>query len=697
LQEPAVWRGGALMCLAKKVYHRILRDKLMASFATVRADLQAGQMPGIGVESISLMVRSFQAWARKDGQKTALVFFDVKTAFYMTLRQALVPSASDDVALRALLQGLGVPGDAVAELHDHLTAAAQFAEAGAGAHLTTMVADLLRGTWFRLDGAAALVMTERGSRPGDPLADLLFAFTFSAYVRCAEKALQAEPEHVGVASWADDYVMLQVGTTAVNLVQRVRAATGILISQASAVGMEVSFARDKTAVMFSSDCQLSGLPEFVTDPALGTCLPVYNSVLQSHCKLPAVDAYRHLGGILTANGVPTAEISFRYAQAAGMMRPLRGKLFAAGQIPLTIRRTLLRSLVISRFVFAGAILPLHTAIHCRQWDRSFVRLWQGLCRWTTPEQQPHSFQVLRQALAPSPPLAVALMRGVLLQRLLKHGPGTVLHMLHVHWRTDPSRAWLGQLLYDIRAVAVYQPGATALLGQACPVTALIEATQDTPAWWVGQLRAAIRAYGADLERWAQRTDTAGRGSPLAVGGELRPYACRWREATFVLRKHQAVHEARRHGMISPVRLFAWTAVCQSCLKLFHSVDRLHYHLKSSKECLARVVHVLPPMSPEHLRQVEREDFASRRKVRKGQWQHYEAARPSELTFGPRLPTASERLFGLDEDEITVADLQRLYRPTPGVLNQVMDFIDAASSEGPRVEGTDFWLRRPSCC
>ena len=81
-----------------------------------------------------------------------------------------------------------MPDEALSELVCHPQAAAHVAESGASGHLTALVTDLLRGTWFRLDGAAAaaaLVLTERGSRPGDPLTDLLFAFSFSAYIRSA--------------------------------------------------------------------------------------------------------------------------------------------------------------------------------------------------------------------------------------------------------------------------------------------------------------------------------------------------------------------------------------------------------------------------------------------------------------------------------------------------------------------------------
>ena len=476
----------------------------------------------------------------------------------MVLRQALVPSQDDDAVLLRLLHGLGVPPSAMTELFEQLSRAAYIASAGAGPHLTALVADLLRGTWFRLDGASALVLTQRGSRPGDPLADLLFAFTFSAYVRSAEQALQSadlqtycpataapapwcdwEPvSQVGIASWADDYVMLQVSRDVGGLLARTRAATEVLVSQATAAGMEVSFARDKTAVLLSSDCSLADRGEVLQDPELGACLALHNPVLGSTHLLPIVDSYRHLGGILTANGVPAAEVSFRSSQALGMLRPLHRRLFSALAIPLTLRRTLLRSLVVSRFVFAGAVIPLHTALHRRSWDRAYLRLWRGLCKWSRPDQQPHSFLVLRMAQAPSPPPAVALMRGVLLQRLLVHGPSTLLHLLHVHWRADPHHSWLGMFARDVQAVAMYCPAAQVVLDSACSVTALVEAVQADAAWWLRQVKCAIRQYGSDLEKWANQVRPIGaEGHPTDVAEmpsppvQARPFQCRLCDAT----------------------------------------------------------------------------------------------------------------------------------------------------------------------
>ena len=498
------------------VFHRVLRDKLAPCLARVKGDLQAGQLPGVGVESISLAVKSYLAWARGAGFGTAAVFFDVRAAFYMLVRQALVPMEDGERSLAALFQRLGVPAEAVSELTRHLSVAAHVAESGASAHLTALVTDLLRGTWFRLDGAAALVLTERGSRPGDPLADLLFAFSFSAYVRSAEAALDTrglapimpsvatEPpwlhwgpcHQLGTAAWADDYVLLQIRRDRAGFCRQIIAATQVMVEHATAMGMVLTFAKEKTAVLLDAACLPEGI---VQDAQLGPGLQVPNTLLRTTEHLPIVDSYRHLGGIITANHAPLTDIAFRKSQADAMLKPLKGRLFSSQHIPVDLRRTLLRSLVISRFVFAGASLFLYAHQHRRQWCRHYVSLWGGLVRRTAADKSPHSFDVLHQAKAPSPLLALAMMRAVQLRRMLQHGPAQLLHILHAHWRLCAAKSLLGMFLLDIQAVAVYCDAARALQAQLCPVTALIEAAQDHPNWWILQVRKAVKGYLVDLD------------------------------------------------------------------------------------------------------------------------------------------------------------------------------------------------------
>ena len=49
-------------------------------------------------------------------------------------------------------------------------------------------------------------------------------------------------------------------------------------------------------------------------------------------------------------------------------------------MPLQLRRTLLRSLILSRFVFSSAALFLHVRQYRRRWSQLYLQLWRGLCR-----------------------------------------------------------------------------------------------------------------------------------------------------------------------------------------------------------------------------------------------------------------------------------------------------------------------------
>ena len=332
---------------------------------------------------------------------------------------------------------------------------------------------------------------------------------------------------LGTAAWADDYVLLQIRRDRAGFCRQIIAATQVMVEHATAMGMVLTFAKEKTAVLLDAACLPEGI---VQDAQLGPGLQVPNTLLRTTEHLPIVDSYRHLGGIITANHAPLTDIAFRKSQADATLKPLKGRLFSSQHIPVDLRRTLLRSLVISRFVFAGASLFLYAHQHRRQWCRHYVSLWGGLVRRTAADKSPHSFDVLHQAKAPSPLLALAMMRAVQLRRMLQHGPAQLLHILHAHWRLCAAKSLLGMFLLDIQAVAVYCDAARALQAQLCPVTALIEAAQDHPNWWILQVRKAVKGYLVDLDRWV----SIGRPSVEAtcVPAALRPFQCRWCEATF---------------------------------------------------------------------------------------------------------------------------------------------------------------------
>ncbi|CAE7462360.1 CFDP2 [Symbiodinium sp. CCMP2592] len=429
IQEPLEFRGGCLIPLAKQAHESCIIDMYGAAFVIIY------------LQSTSKLELS-------------------QAAFYRVIRQLVAPVGDDDRSLRKFFHTLGVPPEALQEL------------------------------------------------AGDSLADVFFGFAFAAYLRTSDVALdtiglstatptlktvppwgsEIAPPRLGAGAWADDFVHFHRQPQLDHLVSNVLRIVTVYVERSDAIGMQLTFAKDKTAAMLSiQDLSQTGLACVRPGPE-GYCIIGQSAVTKLTFELPIVDAYRHLGGIMTSTGTPAPEIAFRSAQAWIPVRPLRTKLFAAPGIPLEVRRHLLRSLAMSRFVFGSAVLRLHVAVHFRAWARAYVALWRSLHRRQQHEKTPHAYETLLRASAPSPPLALALARAALLRQIVHTGPSTLRHLLWHQWEADRDSSWLGQIVKDIKHAALYSPTAETLLSDGRPLHGLIEAILDQPMWWTRLLK-----------------------------------------------------------------------------------------------------------------------------------------------------------------------------------------------------------------
>ena len=513
VQEPITFRGGELFCLAKKaghaltceayrsilvssvpgkLYHRCLRDSLKPLLLSTQPAFQAGVASGQGIEGPALAIKSFFALCGGKRIPASLAFFALQAAFYQVLRQALVPSTEDDTELLRVLHCLRLPPQAIHELKDKLTQAALLPTLG---HAVAVVQDLFRGTWFRLSGFPEVVVTKRGSRPGDPTADLMFGFTLSALAHAVQQCLETRgllpnipqaddrpdsltaegPVPLGLPSWADDFVAPQTGTSPSDLLDRTGSSVSTVVDFATSAGMTVKFGRDKTAILLPPEVLSSESAAFDTDADGHRVLPLRNGVTGDLFLVPVVESYRHLGGIVTSTGTPIPDVHFRFSQAQGTLRPLRRRLFGAREIPVRTRASILRALIVAKFTHSAAAMLITSACHSRVWERQYLALWRSLFHRRSAETQVHSFQVLRQAHASSPPLSLARARAGFLLRLHKSGPFDLLALLWDHWSLHPASSWFSQLVADMRHVSLYAPDIKNLLSAGDTVAALLDA------------------------------------------------------------------------------------------------------------------------------------------------------------------------------------------------------------------------------
>ena len=371
-------------------------------------------------------------------------------------------------------------------------------------------------------------------------------------------------------------------------------------------------------------------------------------------------------------------------------------------MPLDTRRCLLRSLVLSKFVFGSAVIRFGSALHYRTWTRYYIALWRALFTPNPHLKTPHAYEVLAKAQAPTPPLALALARSVLLRQLASTGPATLVRLLWVQWEADPQHSWLAAVAKDIEHAAQYIDAAQVLLAARSPVRALLEAVSEDATWWTRQLKKAAVACAADVRAWMQQQAPTRSGvldtvAPRSPGPPPSPrgfaFSCDECGASFPLRKHLAVHYARRHGRIAITRRLAPTSTCLACMKHFDSPVRVQYHLKSSATCLSRVARILRPLSLEEVREVELQARSLKRRVDHGCWELFRTPQAVAVAAGPRILTAQERADAEGED-MALSTLSRLFHPCPTFLQEVEDFIAGRSVEGPRRTAAGFWDKRP---
>ncbi|OLQ09884.1 hypothetical protein AK812_SmicGene6444 [Symbiodinium microadriaticum] len=267
------------------------------------------------------------------GRLPGLVFYDVRAAYYQVLRECLTGEDLDDRVLLRLFNKLGVPSSAFVELKEQLSRLAVLAASGCTPHTVALLREVFTGTWFRMDQHTPLVATAAGVRPGDPLADIMFAISFSAYARSVQDALAAAnlatflpaskcqapwddngPIQLGPASWADDFAALHEAADATSLIQVVCATTEVYLSHATANGIQLAFATDKTAAVLPPKASFNALIRHCPQEG-APYLPIRDAITGRTQHLPVVQAYKHLGGIVTSASTVVPEIHFRHSQA----------------------------------------------------------------------------------------------------------------------------------------------------------------------------------------------------------------------------------------------------------------------------------------------------------------------------------------------------------------------------------------------
>ena len=234
--EPAVARG----------FSRAWRSTIAQGVADTAQPNQYGGRRGLSCSALHLQLRLAQQTSMGRKQSQGLVFVDFKSAFYSVAKDLLVHHKRSTDEFQQLCQTMNIPESAKQAFATNLATADTIWKSTHSEGAAAMVAASLRRTWFLVPWGQNVMAPRTGSRPGDPLADLLFTTIMTEMLtQIHERAEQCGiwdqyvPAEVAAPSvtWVDD-VAFSIQSNADDIRNKVMTLLSIVLDTAAEFGFE---------------------------------------------------------------------------------------------------------------------------------------------------------------------------------------------------------------------------------------------------------------------------------------------------------------------------------------------------------------------------------------------------------------------------------------------------------------------------
>ena len=544
----------------------------------------------------------------------AILFLDIRTAFYRVIRPLAAKIHEDQTALREILRRFNLPPSAFQDLLEHLKEPSAVRQFDVPVFAEEFLAECHESTWFEVPGAPGTVETATGTRPGDPLADITFNFVFTRILRSMQTELEEAglvfalewsgvksifPERHGgsqtvqllEAVWADDLALLVHAFKAPELLPRVRAVVQKILDRCLSHALEPNLKAGKTEVLVA----MRGPGSVAERKNLYATAEPMLEVEGRHwgkVHIRIVKKYQHLGGQVNAKGDDGPEIISRFAQAKKVQQKYGRSLFRSADVSLDKRTMLLSPLVLSVMQFG---LGTWANYRDKTWTSAKQKLhvmYRALLRSELPYDQWIQLsqeEVLARLQLPSLDVMTHVARLRHLGALVKKGHAAIWAILDHEqgWlqRARESGAWLWENLsstldcgpfdedWDSWAqLMIHKPGRYKGLLRRAQLHAVLKQARDwATRHWHCFIMESLEAIGLQ-PGW--RTTTGPKSSAAHLCGPC--------QKMFASHSAWSVHAFRKHGRI--VYLRAFIQGCLSCATEYWSTSRLLRHLQYKREC-----------------------------------------------------------------------------------------------------------------
>ena len=630
VRNPSSYRGLLISNHISKILHSVCRRTILPFYEANSLPLQIGGVRKARVTFAGQHVRAFMSWSKRASFPAAVLFLDVKTAFYRIVRPLIARSPLLYDQLTGIIERFNLPPSALQQLLQKLDQPSAVATAGVPKPVEQLIGELHESTWFQVPGTPTLTATGAGTRPGDPLADICFNFVFMNIL----DRLRMQLEEIGIlfdlqwagtptaffereqhavdatvmeAVWADDLALLLRSDDASELCPRLQKAASLLFDECITHGLEPNLEKGKTEAVLS----IRGKHSVKTRKQIYVDQQSFVPISTCHwgeVMLRVVPTYTHLGGRVLYSGSDAQEILSRLAQTRKMYQQYRRNLFQNLQLSLEKRAQLLLPLILSILEYGMGTWTSFTSKVETKAAAQLISIYKSLLRTELPRdkvlQMSHE-ETLARIQLPSWEEMMHVARLRHFGGLMTDGPAPLWALLEHEacWirRVQDSLAWM----YDQLAASIPLGPPTE---QWSEWSSLIS---QSPAKWKGWIRRAQKhAILHRLNHWSVKhwqcviiEKLSDVGLSPAWGEQQQrqtdhEHVCGPCQLRFVNHAAWSVHAFKLHGRKHFLRQFLMTTYCKACSKEFWSTRRLHRHLRYQARCVEFYCdHVMPQPPP----------------------------------------------------------------------------------------------------
>ena len=682
--EPLTWKGGNLIALFKgkgshsdpksyrsifisdttaKVYHANLRTKLEAAWIKSMDSLQFGGRKGCSPDLAHHILHSFLAWSKVKKVPMATIFVDLQSAFYSVLRQGLFEGEiSDSHVCQAMVQ-LGVSPEEFREITS--TVCNEAATSGISQHADQLFRNLFSVTHFRMESLDLPCQTARGTRPGDPIADVLFNMSMMLILRSTRHQLETVCQCRNVASgdfadevakaspmplegyidvaFVDDCAFMTFAQSNEQMLHQTKMIQSVFHDEARKRGLKVNYAKGKTEAIMH--CHGSHTRAFRKEILINQKATIPIVCENETHQLRIVHGYKHLGSFVQEGASVDWDRRQKIAQARQAWWTLKRTFFNKRAISCHVKKVVLIALVMSRALYNVHVWSWITPNDVTHWSDSIREMISPIVRKQLQGMPAFRFTSAQLcALAGTLDLQEQLHvnRLMYLVRMLTWAPPILWTLV---MEVNAPQGWWSHLKASLTWLLMH-----------CPKTVFFKADDDTSdivrkialdCRFRAKIKQAKNAAIAYHKRQAEgliwmkcmhtKLEVFGCVEPVPESKEENTWKCELCNASFRTKRGLAMHSHFAHGYVREAKHYIVDANCQACGKIFHTRARAIVHLETNPNCMNCYRSCMVPMDEDTMLEVEAEDKHCRRNMQQQGWKPTKALKPVVKMIGPTFP------------------------------------------------------------